>query len=377
MTLGKKVALATAMALGLAVAAEAQDIIRLKNGTEIKVKITALTSQSVTYSEGGGKVSTAKKEDVVDITLGEPPPSLAKADAALAGGKYDGAINNYGQALEEIGQKKARELHKQFILFKIAQALFLKGSPNEALEKYRQIRNEGGDCWFRSDTFQRSLEIAKTKGGDAYEGILKEMKGEPEPVGSQAELELAKIKFTAGDFDSARASFEKVASNPASPFAGEAKLFSLRSLRGQKKMDELEGACKRILDDKGPNPPALLQAAGAWMSDILLKKNEKDKTKWRDILMMCVQSIALGPPSGKDEAEDYALALVIGAKCYVLMSTAVEKPEAKEEFKSRAVNYYTEVKRAYGKTSLAEVAQHELVALGVEQPKAAANSNNK
>src|SRR4029079_9550444 len=114
--------------------------------------------------------------------------------------------------------------------------------------------------------------------------------------------------------------------------------------------------------------PALLQAAGAWIADIQLKKAEKDKTKWRDILMICVQSIALGPPAGKDESEDYALALVTGGKIYVLRSNANDKAEAKEEYKSRAVAYYTEVKRAYGKTPSAEIAQKELVALGVEQP---------
>jgi hypothetical protein len=113
-----------------------------------------------------------------------------------------------------------------------------------------------------------------------------------------------------------------------------------------------------------------LQAAGAWTADLMLKKLEKDKTKWRDILMVCVQAIALGPPAGKDEGEDYALALVTGAKLYVLMSNANDKADTKEEYKSRAVAYYTEVKRAYGKTPSAEIAQKELVALGVDQPKA-------
>src|SRR6185436_11325015 len=112
--------------------------------------------------------------------------------------------------------------------------------------------------------------------------------------------------YTAGEFDAARGGFDKVASNAASPFSAEAKLFSLRCVRGLKKNDELEATCKRILDEKTNNPPALVQAAGAWMADILLRKNEKDKTKWRDILMICIQAIALGPPAGKEEGEDYA-----------------------------------------------------------------------
>jgi tetratricopeptide (TPR) repeat protein len=303
---------------------------------------------------------------------------MGKADAAMAASQYDKAINNYTPALEEIAQKKARELHKQFVIFSWAQALALKGSPNEALEKYRQLRNECGDCWLRADSFQRSLELAKVKGGDAYEGILKEMKGEPEPVGSQAELELAKLKYTGGDFDAARQGFDKVASNAASPFAADAKLFSLRCVRGLKKLDELETTCKRILDEKTANPPALVQAAGAWMADLQIKKFEKDKTKWRDILMICIQAIALGPPAGKEEGEDYALALLVGAKCYVLLGNANEKAEAKEEYKTRATTYLTEIKRGYGKSPIAELAAKELVALGAaEAPKEAPKAPNK
>jgi tetratricopeptide (TPR) repeat protein len=369
MRLDTKGWLAAAMALGLAAAADAQDVIRLRSGAEVKAKITAMTSQSVTYSEAGGKVSTAKKEDVVSLDLGDKPPSLVKADQALAEGKYDRAINNYPAALEEIQQKKARELHKQFVLFSWANALNQKNAAAEALEMYRRMRNEAGDCWLRAESFQRSMEVAKAKGGDAYEGILKEMKSEPEPVGSQAELELAKIKYTGGDFDSARPMFDKVGSNAASPFAGDAKLWSLRCIRAQKKMDELESACTRILADKAASTPGLIQAAGASLADIQLKKNEKDKTKWRDILMLCVQSIALGPPAGKDEAEDYTLALMVGAKCYVLIGNDNEKAEAKEEYKNRAIAYYREVQRGYSKTPMAEAATKELVALGAETPK--------
>src|SRR5690242_19661375 len=95
-------ALAAVLAVCAAAAAEAQDVLRLKSGQELKVKVTALNSQSVTYSEGAGKVTTAKKEDVVSIELGDKPPSMGKADAAMAAGQYDKAINNYAPALEEI-----------------------------------------------------------------------------------------------------------------------------------------------------------------------------------------------------------------------------------------------------------------------------------
>ena len=207
------------------------------------------------------------------------------------------------------------------------------------------------------------------KGGDAYERILKEMKSEPEPVGSQAELELAKIKYTGGDFDSARREAStRSRSNPASPFSADAKLFSLRCIRGAKKIDELESACKQILERQGGAPARRSPGAPAprWPT-IQLKKSEKDKTKWRDILMICVQAIALGPPAGKDEGEDYALAP--GDRRQAATSswaTTNEKAEAKEEYKSRAVAYYTEVKRGVRQDAHAPRSrQKELVALGV------------
>ena len=67
MKLTRTATLATVLALGLAAAAEAQDVVRLRNGTEVKAKVTAMTSQSITYSEGAGKVSSAKKEDVAGV----------------------------------------------------------------------------------------------------------------------------------------------------------------------------------------------------------------------------------------------------------------------------------------------------------------------
>src|SRR5262245_56606786 len=152
MKLGRTTALATAIVLGLAAAAQAQDVIRLKSGSDMKVKITAMNSKGITYSDAGGKVSTAKAEDVVSVTLGDPPPSLAKAEAALGNNQFDKAISNYQAALEEIPKEKKRELHKWYILFNISQAQNLKGSPNEALDTYRRLRSEGQDSWYRAQS---------------------------------------------------------------------------------------------------------------------------------------------------------------------------------------------------------------------------------
>src|SRR5262245_21498720 len=99
--------LTAALALGLADAAQAQDIVRLRSGTEVKCKVNAMTSQGVTYTETGKSPTTAKKEDVSAVELGDKPPSMAKADSALAQNQYEKAMANYEAALGEIAAKKA------------------------------------------------------------------------------------------------------------------------------------------------------------------------------------------------------------------------------------------------------------------------------
>jgi hypothetical protein len=143
-TLAKKSALAAALALGLAAAAEAQDVVRLKSGTEVKCKITAMTSSSITYSETGGKVSTAKAEDVANVTLGDPPSSLAKAEAAMGNSQYDKAISNYQVALEEIGKEKKRDFHKWHILFQMAHAMNQKNPlPDGPCDEPEELAQRG------------------------------------------------------------------------------------------------------------------------------------------------------------------------------------------------------------------------------------------
>jgi hypothetical protein len=158
------------------IAQEAQDRVRLKNGAEVKAKVLSMTSENVTYSEAGGNVVTAKKGDVMTVDLGDQPPGMDKAAAALLNKEIDQAISSYRAALEEIRDKKGgRELHKQFIYLKLAEAMSLKGLPDEALRTLRDLRETCGDCWLRADSYQRSLEIAKVKGGEAYDGVVKEM----------------------------------------------------------------------------------------------------------------------------------------------------------------------------------------------------------
>ena len=55
----------------LNIAQEAPDRVRLKNGAEVKAKVLAMTSETVTYSEAAGQVVTAKKDDVMTGVLGK------------------------------------------------------------------------------------------------------------------------------------------------------------------------------------------------------------------------------------------------------------------------------------------------------------------
>src|SRR5947207_454835 len=112
----KRILMAAAGVLSLSAAALAQDVVRLRSGVEMKGKVSGLTSKNVIIVEAGNKSSALKAEDVASITLGEPPPSLLKAEQAVGQGQFDNrTMNLFTSALEEIGQKKARDFHKQYV----------------------------------------------------------------------------------------------------------------------------------------------------------------------------------------------------------------------------------------------------------------------
>jgi hypothetical protein len=346
------------------------DLIKLKSGTEVKGKIVRLTSQSVNYTDTGGKSQSIKKDDVESITFSDAPLGLSKARQAIAESKWDKVPVMFQQALDEITQNKSRSLHKEYIFYEWAVGLRTKGDKNEALSMLKRLRAECGDCWLRMDSYRLSIDIARTLGDASHEAVLAEMKGEPEPIGGEAEMEIGRMKFGAKEYDAANQIFTRLAANNTAPYAPEARLYNLRCLREQKKMDELEATCTKILSsDRALVSPALIQSAGASLADIHLKKAEKDKSKLRDVLMTAIQAIAIGPVQGKEEGIDYALALVTAAKCYVLLSDGLEKAESKDDYKHRAINYYLEVTRFFPNTPLAQVSQKELVALGVEEHK--------
>ena len=347
-------------------AASGTDVVRLRSGTEIKGKVGNVASTGVTYTDLAGKTGTAKPEDVLSVTLADAPAALAKADAASAEMNFVRAINLYQVALEELQSKKGRPVHKQFILFNWAAALNGNKAPAEALEMFKRLRSECGDCFLRGESFRRSLEIARQQDSEVLEKVLAEMKIEDGINGQRAEYELAKLMYKKGQHDAAAPVFGKYSNMKSYPETDEASLWYLRCLRAQKKTGELETLCNRVLADKS-SPPALAQAAGASLAEIQAKALDKDKTKARDVLMTCVGAISLGPPASKEEGEDYALALVIGGRCYVLMANAVEKPDAKEDYKSRAIGYYREAQKAFKGTPMADLATKELVALGVEE----------
>jgi hypothetical protein len=211
------------------------------------------------------------------------------------------------------------------------------------------------------------LELARKKLSEQVEVILKEMKNEPEPLGGQAALELARTLYEKNEFDAANAEFSKLGEKVAAPYAPEARLWSLRCLRALKKLDEFESAAIRILGDRGSATPALIQCAGSGLSEALLIKSSKDKAKVREALMAAAQAIAIGPPAAKEPPEDYLEALLNAARCYQLLMKDLQKPEAKADYKNRAIGYCQEVSRLYRGTRWATMAQKELIALGYDE----------
>ena len=359
---------AVALAAGAAAAsARQQDVIKKADNTEVKGRVTRASFQTVMFTDAQGKAVTLKGTEVSDIIFGDEPPSLPRAKLAWSEGpqKFDKAAQLFDDALKEIEGKKHRDLNKAPVLFNWGLFLAERGDVDASLAMLKRVRAECGDSWWRPESYRRAIDIAKPKGVETQVAILNEMKAEPEPLGSEAEMGLAEIAVGRNDFEEALAIYTKVSGIPSSPHAEAGKLGVFRSLKKLNKKSDLDSFAQRLSTDRDASP-ALLQAAAAWAATSALEKAGKDKTRLRDVIVSAGKAIAMGPPERKEDGEDYVAALRVAAKAYGALAGDAAKPEHKQEYKERAARYLTEIVNFYRGTPWAETAQLELDALGLQ-----------
>ena len=365
------IAIAAVLAAGAHVASAQNDTIMKPDDTPITTKgrITQASYQAVIYSEGG-KTFTVKGTEVGDIIFGDEPPQFPRAKTAAGAGLPEKAATLFEEALKEIETKKLRAMNKAPVLYRWALFLADRGQIDEALAMLKRLRTECGDTWWRPDSYRKGFEFARAKGVEAQKLVLEEMKSEPEPLASEADMGLAELAATRGEHDEALSIYNRVAGNSSSPYADAAKLGVFRSLKtlnkSGSKSAELDAYCQKLGNDPAASP-SLQQAAGAWAAGSLLEKAGKDKVKIRAAIMAAGKAIAMGPPERKEEAEDYVAALRVAAKGYAALAGEAPKPEQKQEYKARASGYLMEIVRAYKGTPWAEAAQLEMQTLGVQE----------
>jgi tetratricopeptide (TPR) repeat protein len=360
-------AVAAALLAG-AIAASAQtDTIKLVNGTIVKGKVIRAGAQTVTYTDATNKTQTLKTSDIGEdgIVFGDEPPSLPRAKVASGEGKAEKALTLFQAALQEIETKKLREINKAPLFYQWSIFLRDRGDVEGALAMFSRLRKECGDCHLRPHSYWKSIELARRKGVEAHKAILQEMKAEPEPLAGEAEMALADLAFTGGTYEEALPIYTRLSGNSGASYVAEAKLGVFRCLKALRKTADLETFAKRVLDDRTA-PPSLQQAAGAWAAALLLEKAAKEKPRVRDAILAAAKAIAIGPPEKREDAEDYVSALRVAAKGYALLAVDAPKPEQKQEYKSRASGYLTEIIRVYKGTPWAESAEQEKQALGLQ-----------
>jgi tetratricopeptide (TPR) repeat protein len=343
--------------------AQEKDTVKKADG-EIKGKITRASWQTVVIVEAPGKTHTFKGSDVTDIIFGDEPINYRRAVKKWHEQVPDAAAQFFEDAMKDVEAKKLRPENKAPILLSWGLFLQERGNADAAMEKLKRVRTECGDSWWRPESFRRSIEIAKAKGVEAHKAVLEEMKSEPEPMGSEAEMGLADLSFARGEYDQALSVYTRVSENAASTYAETAKLGAFRTLKTLNRKAELEAFCAKLLADPKA-PPSLQQAAGAWSAGSMLEKAGKDKAKVRAALFAAGKAIAMGPPERKEEAEDYVAALRVAAKGYVTLAAGAANADHKQEYLARASGYLREIMGAYKGTPWAEAAQLEFQSLGV------------
>lgn len=348
-----------------------QDRIQKTDSSEVKGRLTRVTYQVVVYTDAKGQPVTLKGTDVAGIVLGDEPGALRSAINAAEEGKPEKAATRFEDALKEIETKKLREWNKAPVFLRWAEFLSDKrGDIQGALAMLKRLRTECGDTWWRPESYRKSVEIAKAKGVELQKSVLEEMKAEPEPLASEAEMGLAELAFSRGEYDEALAVYTRVSGNSTSAYAEAAKIGAFRTLKTLNKTGgknaELEAYCQKLLSAPSTSP-ALQQAAGAWIAGLLLERAGKDKAKIRAAIISAGKAIAMGPPERKEEAEDYVAALRVAAKGYAAFAAETAHAEHKQEYKARASGYLMEIVRAYRGTPWADNAQMELQTLDVKE----------
>jgi hypothetical protein len=365
-------AVAAVLLLAGAASASAQkeppqmDSVLLADGSTVKCRITRCTYQTVVYNDEKGKPVTRKGSEIGAITFSDEPMAFASARNAVLAKQVEKAQTRFEEALKEVEAKKCREWNKAPILIHWGQFLAERGDAIGALAMLKRIRTECGDSWWRPESYRHSIDIGKTKGIEAQKEVLDEMKAEPEPLASEAEMSLAELAITRNEIEEALSIYQKVAANASSAYNEAAKIGVFRTYKKQQRSGDLDSYSKKLLDDP-TSTPALQQAAGAWVASSQLEKAGKDKSKIRAAILAAGKAIAMGPPERKEEAEDYIAALRVAAKGYAALAGEAAKAEIKQEYKQRASGYLMEIVRAYKGTPWAEAAQLELQTLGVQE----------
>jgi hypothetical protein len=345
----------------LAAGLDAQDSIRLQDGTTVACEIRSLGRSGIRYREGG-KESAVEYSKVASWTLDSPPARLRQGDAAHAARDHEGALAAYRGALAEIDAGKAREVHRQFVYAKIASAASARGDTAAALEALRALRDRCGDCRLRDSSYQQSIDIARAaKDRAALEAVLLEMRGEPEPLRGRADLELARARYEASSHEEALSLFSALAERTDQPYAPEAAIGRIRTLGALKRTELLVAAARSALESDSA-PPGLIQAAGAALGDALLA-GPADARPLRDAHLAFAAALSAGPPSSGEGAEEYAAALVGGARVSLLLSRAAGKEAEKQALRRRAASYWAEASAAWSRTEAVKAAAGELAEL--------------
>ncbi len=362
-------------------AAWARDAVKLKDGRTIEGKIVAFTSREVRI-EADGKVEAFPNAALTGFTLDDAPAGIRQGDLFAGAGDFDRAIGSYQAALSEVTRGRVRDLHRPFILQKIARAHRAKGDIEDALAALETLRAEGGDSRLRAESFQESLEAARQrKDRAALARVLAEMEKEPEPLAGTARLERGKLKVETSDLAGALEIFDRLAASEPDgpqpdgpqpngkerPYAAEARAWGLRTLRGLGKTEALETACRAAIEKGGSNL-TLLQAAHSFLGEMLIEKPGKDPAKdpaaAREALLEFARAIAQGPPAVDGHADDYARSLIGAARACLLLGPEEAAAELRRHYRTRAQGYLREAVRSFKGTAWAKLASEELAQMG-------------
>jgi tetratricopeptide (TPR) repeat protein len=344
--------LAVVMLAAPALAQEADDTVRMKDGKSQTGKIQSEDYSGVSLQVIKGSALTIQWNKIQSVQYGGAP-EFTKAMETLASGNLEDAK---GQLEELKKDAKLRAPLRQQVLFHLANTNQRLGKLDDAVAGYNELLKAFPKSRFLRAAGENLVTCFLDKGdadgaGKALDGFLADAKAAGVEAGFQSELGLLKGRVLEAQkkYAEAKAQYEAVAKAAGvAPTVGlESQLGLARCLQASGDTAKADEQFRALVKQDAPNNVL----AGAWngIGDIAEADAYKSKNidKMLDALFAYLRGVVQYPPARGEPTMEYERALAGASTCFKFVADLESNKDKKKLYNDRAKERADQLRREY------------------------------